>query len=68
MTALEYMKRNAHKCQMNYERELLRGAPKSVLIDIEAKFCHYTKACEALQVLENLGEIEFDYEAEDDHA
>ena len=65
MTALEYMERQAHKCQMNYERELLRGAPKSDLLNIATKYAHYTKAVEALRILDNLGEIDFDYNAED---
>lgn len=67
MTALEYMAKQAVKCQQNYERELLRGAPKSVLADIATKYSHYMKAVEALQALENLGELEFDYNAEDDN-
>ena len=65
MTALEYMQRQAEKCQRNYERELLRGASKDVLLNIANKFHHYMTAVEALQALENVGEIEFDYEAED---
>lgn len=53
MQALEYMKRQAAKCQQNYERELLRGAPKDVLLNIANKFSYYMAAVEALQRKEN---------------
>ena len=62
MTALEYMAKQAVKCQQNYERELLRGASKEVLLNIATKYSHYIKAVEALQ---SIGEIDFDYNAED---
>lgn len=67
MKALEYMQRQAEKCQRNYERELLRGAPKDVLLNIATKASHYMKAVEALRAVSELGEIDFDYNAEDDY-
>ncbi len=66
MTALEYMERQAEKCQRNYLKELVRGASKDVLLNIATKFSHYMTAVEALRIVANVGEIDFDYNAEDD--
>ena len=53
MTALEYMAKQAVKCQQNYERELLRGAPKSDLLNIATKFNYYMEAVVALKKMED---------------
>ena len=47
-TALEYMERQAQKHRINYNRELLRGAPEDVLLNIRAKISYYEAAVEAL--------------------
>ena len=62
MTALEYMAKQARKHRENYDREAARGVPKEQLDDIMRKVGYYKKAVEALACI---GEIEFDYNAED---
>ena len=49
MTALEYMEKQVQKHRINYNREVLRGAPEYVLQNIRAKIEYYEAAVEALQ-------------------
>lgn len=49
MTALEYMEKQVQKHRINYNREVLRGAPEDVLQNIRAKIEYYEAAVEALQ-------------------
>ena len=49
MTALEYMEKQVQKHRINYNREVLRGAPDEVLHNIRAKIGYYEAAAEALQ-------------------
>jgi hypothetical protein len=62
MTALEYMEKQANKHKLNYDREAVRGASEEQLRNIMLKIGYYEKAVEALS---SIGEIEFDYNAED---
>lgn len=49
MTALEYMERQAQSNRINYNREVLRGAPEEVLQNIRLKIGYYEAAVEALK-------------------
>ena len=54
MTALEYMEKQLQKHRANYERELLRGVPEEMLLNIALK-CGYYKA--AVEALRKAGEV-----------
>ena len=49
MTALEYMERQAQSNRINYNRQVLRGAPEKDLENIKEKIGHYEEAVEALK-------------------
>lgn len=48
MTALEYMKKQRDKHQLNYAKKAERGAPKEVLTNIKLKIGYYNLAVMAL--------------------
>lgn len=50
MTALEYMEKQVQKHRINYNREVLRGAPEEVLQNIQEKLGHYEEAVAALRL------------------
>ena len=66
MTALEYMEKQVEKHRANFQREALRGAPAEQLRNIREKIWHYQEAADALRAVTETGEIDFDYNAEDD--
>lgn len=47
--ALEYMKKQLHKHQMNYKREAARGVSEEMLENIEKKIGYYEAAVKALK-------------------
>ena len=51
MTPLEYMERQLHKHELNYEREANRGVPHAMLENIEAKIGYYEAAVKALRAM-----------------
>ena len=55
MTALEYMERQAQSNRINYNRQVLRGAPEKDLESIKEKIEHYEAAVEALKKVGNDG-------------
>ena len=50
MTALEYMKKQLLKHQVNYHREKLRNAPEYMLDNIRMKISYYEAGAKALMV------------------
>ena len=46
---ITYMEKCVQKHRINYNREVLRGAPEEVLRNIKAKLEHYQAAVEALK-------------------
>lgn len=52
MTALEYMERQAQSHRINYNRQVLRGAPEKDLESIKEKIGYYKEAVEALKKVE----------------
>lgn len=62
MTALEYMEKQAQKHRLNYDKEAVRGASEEQLRNIMRKVGFYEEAVEALG---SVGELEFDYEADE---
>lgn len=69
MTALEYMEKQVQIHRNNLDRELARNAPKETITGLITKIRYYVDAVEALRMenipLNESGEIEFDYNAED---
>ena len=55
MTALEYMERQAQSNRINYNRQVLRGAPEKDLENIKDKIGYYKAAVEALKKEDNDG-------------
>ena len=55
MTALEYMERQAQSHRINYNRQVLRGAPEKDIENIKEKIEHYEAAAEALKKEDNDG-------------
>jgi hypothetical protein len=49
MTALEYMEKQLQKHRINYNREVLRGAPEETLYNIGLKIGYYEAAVGALK-------------------
>ena len=62
MTALEYMEKQVQKHMKNFDRAMERGATIGEIINISNKISYYEQAVDALR---NIGEIDFDYNAED---
>ena len=53
MTTLEYMERQAQSNRINYNRQVLRGAPEQDIENIKKKIGYYEEAVEALKKCEN---------------
>ena len=49
---INYMEKCVQKHRINYNREVLRGAPEEVLRNIKTKLEHYQAAVEALKKVE----------------
>jgi hypothetical protein len=49
MTALEYMERQAQSNRINYNRQVLRGAPEEDIQNIKEKIDRYEEASDALR-------------------
>jgi hypothetical protein len=62
MTAIEYMEKQAQKHRLTYDKEAVRGASEEQLRNITRKIGYYEAAVEALG---SVGELEFDYGADD---
>lgn len=62
MTALEYMEKQVQLHRLSHIHAVDRDAPEEMIQNIRAKIGYYEKAVQALQ---SMGEIEFDYDAED---
>ena len=71
MTALEYMEREARPYRFSYNIGLARGVSEQQLNKIKVKISYYEQAVEALRMenilLNESGEVYFDYESEDDN-
>lgn len=71
MTALEYMKREARLYRFSYNIGLARGVSEQQLNKIKVKISYYEQAVEALRMenilLNGSGEVDFDYESEDEN-
>lgn len=55
MTSLEYMEKKVETNRINYNRQVLRGAPEKQLQDIREKILHYEDAVKALKKVSNDG-------------
>ena len=55
MTTIEYMERQAQSNRINYNRQVLRGAPEKDLENIKVKIGYYEEAVEALKKVGNDG-------------
>jgi hypothetical protein len=71
MTALEYMEREARLYRFSYNIGLARGVSEEQLNKIKVKISYYEQAVEALRMenilLNESGEVDFDYESENDN-